>query len=309
MSLPGLGRPIEVAAWGRTDPGRQRSENQDAFGITEFLDPTSREAGFRLDSNGPVGRASGTWEFVLGSRGALLLVADGMGGAAGGSLASRTAVARINERMHQGWGSGPDRSPGVFAEHLSTALETANAELYRMASADPDLAGMGTTATAVGILDEFLYLAQVGDSRAYLVREGAAVQLTRDQSVVQELMDAGALTPAEAERSQHRNVILQALGTAATVEVDLTYQEVRRGDTVIVCSDGLSGVVTDEELAEAAARFPDPPSLCEALVERANARNSPDNVTAVVARLDGPGLREPRPSDPVRRQALPPPDR
>lgn len=304
MSLPTMSdRPVEVAVWGRTDTGRQRPENQDSFLIMEFSGEEGGE-GFLLRPHGGAPGAARGREFTLGPRGALLLVADGMGGAAGGALASRTAVERVRQVMGNGWPQERKRTPREFAVHLVHAFEEANRTLYTLQSEQSELRGMGTTGTAAGILDDFLFLAQVGDSRAYLVRNGTARQLTRDQSVVQELLDAGAMTEDEAERSAQRNVILQALGTAATVEVDLTYQQLRDGDTILVCSDGLSGLLRPEELAATAERFPDPPSLCEALIEVANSRDSPDNVTVIVARVGGPGLIAPRADDTVGRQVF-----
>lgn len=304
MSLPTMSdRPVEVAVWGRTDTGRHRPENQDSFLIMEFSGEEGGE-GFLLRPHGGAPGAARGREFTLGPRGALLLVADGMGGAAGGALASRTAVERVRQVMGNGWPRERKRTPREFAAHLVHAFEEANRTLYTLQSEQSELRGMGTTGTAAGILDDFLFLAQVGDSRAYLVRNGTARQLTRDQSVVQELLDAGAMTEDEAERSAQRNVILQALGTAATVEVDLTYQQLRDGDTILVCSDGLSGLLRPEELAATAERFPDPPSLCEALIEVANSRDSPDNVTVIVARVGGPGLIAPRADDTVGRQVF-----
>lgn len=301
MSFPDLStRPVKVAVWGRTDPGQERSENQDSFLVLE-LSGEGGEEGFLLRPHGGAPGAATGREFTLGPRGALLLVADGMGGAAGGALASRTAVERIRHVLRQDWARERQRTPQSFGTHLVAALEDANRTLHGMANERADLHGMGTTATAAGLLDDFLYIAQVGDSRGYLIRDGQTTQLTRDQSVVQELVEAGAMTEAEAERSNQRNVILQALGTSPTVEVDLTYQQLRRGDLILLCSDGLSGVVHSRELADAARRFPDPPALCEALVELANTRGAPDNVTVIVARLEGEGLAEPRDTDAVGR--------
>ncbi|MFW5905020.1 MAG: PP2C family protein-serine/threonine phosphatase [bacterium] len=301
MSVPDLSsRPVDVAVWGRTDPGKERDENQDSFLVMELAGEGGDE-GFLLRPHGGAPEAARRREFTLGPRGALLLVADGMGGAAGGALASRTAVEEIRRALKQEWGRERGRTPQRFGAHLVSALEEANRTLHELARDRADLRGMGTTATAAGLLEDFLYVAQVGDSRAYLIREGTATQITRDQSVVQHLVDAGAMTPDEAERSSQKNVILQALGTAEKVEVDLTYQQLRNHDLVLLCSDGLSGVLQPRELAESARRFPDPPALCEALVELANTRGSPDNVTVIVARVQGEGLADPRPEDRVGR--------
>ena len=150
---------------------------------------------------------------------------------------------------------------------------------------------MGTTTTAVGVLGDHVFLTQVGDSRAYLIRNGVAHQLTKDQSLMQRLVEAGELTEEEAAQSERRNIILQALGPDAKVKVDLTHQELRRGDVLVLCSDGLSGQVKKEEIAEVTGPATDLPAACEHLIGLANSRGGPDNITVIVARFDGEGLR------------------
>jgi protein phosphatase len=152
---------------------------------------------------------------------------------------------------------------------------------------------MGTTVTAAGVYGHDLYLAQIGDSRAYLVRNGEAIQLTKDQSLMQRLVDAGELTEEEAEQSERRNIILQALGPDPRVKVDLTHQTLRRGDTLVLCSDGLSGLVRREEFSAMVAEHPELPDLCAALIDLANSRGGPDNITVVAAHFEGGGLPEP----------------
>ena len=158
---------------------------------------------------------------------------------------------------------------------------------------------MGTTVTAAGIFASDLYLAQIGDSRAYLVRGNEAIQLTKDQSLMQRLVDAGELTEDEAEQSERRNIILQALGPDPRVKVDLTRQTLRRGDTLIICSDGLSGLVRREELPAMVARNPELADLCSALIDLANERGGPDNITVVAAHFEGQGLPEPSEAEDV----------
>lgn len=153
--------------------------------------------------------------------------------------------------------------------------------------------------------DNYLYLTQVGDSRAYLVRGGHATQLTKDQSLTQRLVDAGELTEEEAEQSERKNIILQALGPDPRVRVDLTHQEIRKGDAVVVCSDGLSGQVTAEEIARTVAENHDLVTACGALIDLANERGGPDNITAVIARLDGDGLNEPDARESVGHEVYP----
>jgi protein phosphatase len=150
---------------------------------------------------------------------------------------------------------------------------------------------MGTTTTAAGVLNDHLYLTQVGDSRAYLIRGGQAHQITKDQSLMQRLVEAGELTEEEAAQSERRNIILQALGPDPKVKVDLTHQEVRRGDVLVLCSDGLSGQVKKDEIAKVVSSTTDLSSVCDQLIALANERGGPDNITVVVARFDGDGLR------------------
>src|SRR5580765_5104585 len=150
---------------------------------------------------------------------------------------------------------------------------------------------MGTTATVAGVFGSDLYLAQVGDSRGYLIRNGHTSQLTKDQSLMQRLVEAGELTEEEAALSERRNIILQALGPDPKVKVDLTHQEVRRGDILVLCSDGLTGQVKKDEIAQIVNATPDLSAACDKLIALANERGGPDNITVVIARFDGEGLR------------------
>jgi PPM family protein phosphatase len=292
MSLFGFDQPpIRLAVFGQTDTGRRRSENQDAFLIADLEGGDGN--GFRLDPETEFLCSLGTAELALGRKGALAVVADGMGGAAAGALASQLAIQSIHDELLANWAVDRLDTPQQFASRLREAVEAANARIHDLARQNAGYRGMGTTVTAVGLLESYSYVAQVGDSRAYLVRHGEARQLTRDQSLVQQLVDAGELTEEEAEHSKQANLILQALGTEPAVRVELSYQEIRRGDLLIVCSDGLSRVVRKAELAEAAQRMPDPACLCYELIELANARGGPDNVTVLALRADGDGLAEP----------------
>jgi protein phosphatase len=268
-----------VTVRARTDLGRTRDHNEDTFLVADL---TARSTD--LADKGP---------HEVGPRGSLFLVADGMGGAAAGELASSMAADLIFRHLSESWSNEPDVSPERFTWHLRRAVERANDHIHSYSSEHPDVRGMGTTATVVGVLGSSLYLAQVGDSRGYLVRQGVATQLTKDQSLMQRLVDAGELTEEEAAQSERRNIILQALGPDARVRVDLTYQELHRGDTLVICSDGLSGQVKREEIGELVVRHPDLDTLCDHLITLANERGGPDNITAVVARFDGDGLPPP----------------
>jgi protein phosphatase len=289
--------PIHVSVYGRSDPGRLRTENQDDFLVADLSAADGN--GCLLRPEGCTAGAAALRDFALGPKGALILVADGMGGAAAGALASRLAATFIHQQLSAAWSAERSHAPQRFAALLRNAVERANDLIHQQSVNNPDFKGMGTTATAVGVLDGFFYLAQVGDSRAYLVRAGEAVQLTHDQSMVQALIDSGTLTEEEAEQSNHRSVILQALGAKPDVTVDLTYQEARRGDIVVLCSDGLSRLVRRDEIATALARSDDLVALCDELVDLANERGGPDNITIVVARLDGAGLHEAADGDAV----------
>lgn len=277
MERDEAGSGIVVRIAGITDRGLKRQRNEDAFALVDL-------------SAGEVARDATSRVYHLEDRGALLMVADGMGGAAGGAVASEMAIETILAEVRHRWISAADCRPETFAAALGTAVERANAQIHDFAAAHPAGSRMGTTATVAGVLDDTVYLAQIGDSRAYVIREGRAHQITKDQSLVQELIEAGELTVAEAETSEHRHIILQALGPEPGVKVDLTRQRLRRGDVLVLCTDGLSGMVTDEEIAEEVRQAPDPGIACRRLVDRANERGGPDNITVIVARVDGPGL-------------------
>src|SRR4051812_1420594 len=270
---------VRVSVFGKTDLGRARDHNEDTFLVADLSTGNA--------SLQPIVR-----NHEIGPRGSLFMVADGMGGAAAGELASAMAADLIYRHMITAWAADPSQTAARFAYRMKEAVELANARIYSYARAHPEVRGMGTTVTAAGVYGSDLYLTQIGDSRAYLVRKAEAIQLTKDQSLMQRLVDAGELTEIEAEQSERRNIILQALGPDPRVKVDLTHQSLRRGDTLIVCSDGLSGLVRREEFADLARQHVDLPALCSALIDLANARGGPDNITVVAARFEGEGLPE-----------------
>ena len=269
--------PVRVSVFGKTDLGLTRDHNEDTFLVADL-------------STGNASLQADVREHEVGARGSLFMVADGMGGAAAGELASAMATDIIYQHLSTAWAGDEEVSAARFAYRMKEAVELANQQIYAYAREHPDVRGMGTTVTAAGVFGDELYLTQIGDSRGYLVRNGVAFQLTRDQSLTQRLVDAGELTEEEAEQSERRNIILQALGPDPRVKVDLSRQRLRRGDTLILCSDGLSGVVKREEFAQMVTESPDLPSLCGALIDLANERGGPDNVTVVAARFDGQGL-------------------
>jgi serine/threonine protein phosphatase PrpC len=270
---------VRVSVFGKTDLGRTRDHNEDTFLVADL-------------STGNASLQPEVRNHQIGPRGSLFMVADGMGGAAAGELASAMAADVIHRHMATAWAHDGNTAASRFAFRMREAVELANAEIYGYAREHPEVRGMGTTVTAAGIFGNDLYLAQIGDSRAYLIRGNEAIQLTKDQSLMQRLVDAGELTEVEAEQSERRNIILQALGPDPRVKVDLTHQPVRRGDTLILCSDGLSGLVRREEFAGLAQQHRDPQALCAALIDLANERGGPDNITVITARFEGEGLPE-----------------
>src|SRR5881396_3666672 len=285
-------KPIRVQVLGRTDLGKTREHNEDCYLVADLT------RGERSADRVPR-------QHELGERGSLLVVADGMGGAAAGEIASVMATDTIFDQMRKMWGSEKEATAQRFAYRLKEAVEVANTHIHTYAKAHPEVRGMGTTTTAAGVLADHLFLTQVGDSRAYLIRQGVATQLTKDQSLMQRLVEAGELTEEEAAHSERRNIILQALGPDAKVKVDLTHQEVRRGDILVLCSDGLSGQVKKEEIAQIVSAAPDVRTACERLIALANERGGPDNITVVVARFDGDGLRPAGAGEPVGHQVFP----
>ncbi|HEY9516160.1 MAG TPA: Stp1/IreP family PP2C-type Ser/Thr phosphatase [Gemmatimonadaceae bacterium] len=268
---------VIVQAFGRTDVGREREHNEDSFLVANL-------------TTGDASPPDDVRSHVVGRHGTLFMVADGLGGAAAGEVASELAVRTIREELQTHWVEGSTTGPYSFAAALKSAAETANGRIFAYALDHPESRGLGTTATIAGLLGDTLYVAQVGDSRAYLVRDGEARQITRDQSLMQRLVDAGELTPAEAERSERRNIILQALGPEPSVKIDLTHQQLRRGDVLVLCTDGLSGLVRPEEIAEVITGVARLDQACEELIDRANAKGGPDNITVVAARFEGDGL-------------------
>ena len=283
--------PIVASVFGKTDRGRSRDHNEDTFLVADL-------------STGNASLLPEVREHEIGPRGSLFMVADGMGGAVAGELASEMAADLIYRHLATEWATDPDASAERFAFRMREAVELANSRIYGYAREHPEVRGMGTTVTAAGVYGDDLYLTQIGDSRGYLIRNGTAIQLTKDQSLMQRLVDAGELTEEEAEQSERRNIILQALGPDPQVKVDLTHQTLRRGDTLIICSDGLSGQLRREEFAEQVAANPDLPALCSALIDLANERGGPDNITVVAARFDGDGLPTPSEAEGVGYQVF-----
>lgn len=264
-------RPAGVHVAGRTDVGRVRRHNEDYYLIVDLVDQRP-VAGTPRDR-----RVSGD--------GSLLVVADGMGGAAAGEIASEMAANAIYAQLAEAWrGVGEDGGAGG-TELLRAAFEVANDAIHAYAASRAEIHGMGTTATAALLRDGTVSIAHVGDCRAYLVRDGMVNQLTKDHSLIQLMVDAGRLSVEEAARSDGRNVILQALGPKPTLSVEALEQPVHGGDVLVLCSDGLWGDVRSEEIATTVTHLTDLSVACETLIRLANERGGHDNVTVVLARF------------------------
>ncbi|HZF56722.1 MAG TPA: Stp1/IreP family PP2C-type Ser/Thr phosphatase [Polyangiaceae bacterium] len=279
---PSAGRTeIRLRLFGKTDVGQVREHNEDNFIVADLTKGTRNV----IESDRTP---------VLGERGALLGVCDGMGGAAAGEVASQLAVDIIFQKMTSG---EPPKNHDAFAARLVHSIEAAGLRIFSEAKMDRTRRGMGTTSTIAALIDDHLFVGQVGDSRAYILRGERLVQITRDQSLVNQLIEAGQLTEEEAETFEHNNIILQALGTADTVQVDLTFVPLRSGDTLMLCSDGLSGMIRNDEIREVLRSTDEPVEACKLLTERANQAGGHDNITVVVAKFEGAGLKAPTPSD------------
>jgi len=278
--------PVVVQVFAQTDVGRTREHNEDSFIVVNL-------------SEGEPLRFERLIEQPADPAATLFMVADGMGGAAAGEVASATAVDVVLRHLREKLANRRGVSPADLAAELARAAEKANWSIFQQAVNKPELRGMGTTATIAALLNDTIYLAQVGDSRAYLVRSGVATQLTKDQSLMQKLIEAGELTEEEAAMSERRNIILQALGPEANVKVDVTVQALRRGDVLLLCSDGLSGLVRPDDMARIVDEELDLSVACDRLVAMANDQGGPDNITVVAARFEGPGLGVARTADQV----------
>jgi len=252
---------VRIASGGVTDVGRVRTNNEDCYKIVEPLN--------------------------------LFVLSDGMGGEAHGEIASAMAVetvvkhcldieanpaAKVVGPVQPNWSARTKR--------LSTAIHLANKNIFKSAEKNPDQHGMGATLTAVWIDGAKLSIAHVGDSRAYLLRGGSLLQLTRDHSLVAEQVRRGILTSAEAEESDMQSVLLRALGAQAEIEVDVEEHTLFPRDVLLLCSDGLTRMVTDPEIAGTLQAETNTGQAAENLVALANERGGPDNITVVIVRLE-----------------------
>ena len=219
----------------------------------------------------------------------LFVVADGMGGHVAGEVASQIAASTMEEML----ASSVINSVGP-EEALRRAVESANARVYETQRAKPELAGMGSTLTALSFYHEHYYVVHIGDSRAYLYREGALDQLTRDHSLVWHLFETGVLRKDELSSHPQKNLITRSVGPHPQLEVDIETGEVSEGDVYLLCSDGLTDVVSDSKIREILADpTKTPQQMGETLVDEANLAGGPDNVTVVVVRLEPGNEQQP----------------
>jgi protein phosphatase len=242
--------------WGAaTHPGRIRTHNEDAYGI--YPDPPA--------SDGE-------------SRRGLFVVADGLGGHAGGEIASRLAVDVLGEKFP---------FPLSDAEkHLEEALRAANDRIRERASKEPELEGMGTTIVAALVQEDRAVIAHVGDSRAYLIRDGKLTQVTRDHTVIEEKLRAGLLSPREAMNHPHRHILSRALGIGDPLKLEKKTLPLHAGDLLLLCTDGLTNMLTDDEILKVVLSSSDVPSIPESLVKAANQRGGIDNITATALQIN-----------------------
>lgn len=241
-----------------TNVGMVREANEDALGMHTPDDPD-----------------------LYARRGLLFVVADGMGGVAGGATASHIAVDVV---LREYFARRLNDSIDVALQH---AFEQANQAVYTAAINDPDHHGMGTTVTALALKRRSATVAHVGDSRAYLIRDGLIVQITEDHSLVQSLVKGGSITKREAREHELANVITRCIGPQSTVDIDIIGPiEAWVDDCFVLCSDGLHSLLTNDEIAEMAVAST-PQLACEAMVDKANERGGHDNITVQIIAING----------------------
>ena len=243
-----------MKGYGITDKGKVRRENQDSF-VLKLL-PRAEQA--------------------------ILVVCDGMGGARAGEIASRLAAERFASHVAEGLQPGQDP---LLSDLVREAAVLANTEIYERASRDEACRGMGTTLVALVIRGKSAVIANVGDSRAYRIRGEEIIRITRDHSLVEEMVNAGKLTPEEAATHPQKNLITRALGVDEFVSCDVYEPHLEKGDIFLLCTDGLSNQTTAEEMLEQQKKSKTANGFCKKLLKIALERGAPDNVTACAVQL------------------------
>jgi len=270
-------KAIHVTLFGLSDMGRVRKNNEDNFVVCNL-------------TTGEVGLSPSLREYDAGPLGSLFMVADGMGGEASGEVASQLAAVTVPKRLYDNLKSLETLSEANFVIILREAIEYANQIIFQKASANLEYRGMGTTATAAALFGQHLFVAQVGDSRCYLIRNDQITPLTRDQTFLNYLKDIGAELPADPEKDSRKSILTQAVGTSETLDVKVTWIRVSQGDRILICSDGLYNMVADADLLATAGHGVGLAENCQALVEKANAHGGTDNITVILAAFSGQGL-------------------
>ncbi|MBI3651147.1 MAG: serine/threonine-protein phosphatase [Acidobacteria bacterium] len=272
---------FNIAVYAKTNVGRVRQGNEDNFLVLNLS--TADTWTPHATTGEPAAQLT---TFNQSHYGSLFAVSDGMGGALAGEVASSLAVDFVRDRMLEIQAS-PSYSKFPFHERLRLSLELANTHIHEQSLSRPEYAGMGATFTSIGLQGNTAFFAQVGDSRAYLIREGRIQQVTRDQSLVGQLVEAGHITEEEAERHTYKNVILQALGAAPNINIVVDKLDLRDMDIVVLCSDGLSNKVRMEEIRQIIHDAPSLKDACDAMIELANHRGGEDNITIIIAQFSG----------------------
>ncbi|MEW6736137.1 MAG: protein phosphatase 2C domain-containing protein [Acidobacteriota bacterium] len=286
-----------LTIFGITDTGIVRAQNQDSYLVADLSTGTAladySTQRFIMETKSVI-------EHALGPAGSLLAVADGMGGAAAGDIASQLGIDTLLAELIRGLNNGMRASVSI-PDLLKICVEKSNLRLWEESQMNIDYRGMGTTLTAALVCGHTAYIAEVGDSRAYLVRGGQIEQVTKDQSAVQMLIDFGRITKEQAATAPNRNIILQALGVEPSVQVAMTKVELCQGDFLLLCSDGLSNKITDEELRDIMLSSESMDISCRNMVELANLRGGEDNITVLVAKFAGTNLPSPNQDEPIWR--------
>jgi len=277
-----------VELYAKSDVGRVRRGNEDNFLV---LDLSSEQTWTGADGATPPEKLT---RFTLGQKGLVLVVSDGMGGALAGDVASRMAVDSVREMLLDDEGEEPCDTNIDLVECLKNATIYANSAIHLKSQEDSRCAGMGATFTGAAIRGDNLDFVQVGDSRGYVIRKDRIRLATKDQSLVQQLVDVGQISESEAETHMFRNVILQALGAQSDVAPVTGRIRLRQGDVLLLCSDGLSGKLRAEDIQQIVVNSQgDLAKACEHLIDEANNRGGEDNITVVLARFQGDDLEEP----------------